>query len=137
MRRFAAATLAVLLGCGGGDSNGPSKANVQGTWVLTFTSSGTCQLSQISLVLLADGSSPTEGMFGAYAVTCTGQNPISEPADNIFAYQVSGNNVSVQFSNDAGAQKFLIGTVNGTTITGTFNWNGGYTISGTFTAVKQ
>jgi hypothetical protein len=138
MRRFAAPALALLLACCGGDGgNGPSAANVEGTWIITFTSNvgSSCSVSQISLILLADGASPHEGSYGSSAITCTGQAQISEPTGFIVAYQVSGKNVSIQFTNNP--NRSLSGSVNGATITGTFAWNSTYSISGTFIAVKQ
>jgi len=144
MRRIAGGILALLVvcGCGGDGGNGPSKANVQGTWIVTFTSNvgSSCSVSQISLILLADGATPHEGSYGSYAVDCTGQQQIAEPVGYIAAYQVSGNNVSIQFSNNP--DRFLTGSVNGATMTGSFTWKSTtvgqtYTIFGTFTAAKQ
>lgn len=144
MQRVAGAVLALLLvsGCGGDGGNGPSKANVQGNWIVTFTSQvgSSCSVSQIGLILLADGTSPHEGSYGSYAVDCTGQAQISEPLGNIAAYQVSGSNVSVQFTNNP--DRFLAGSANGATMTGNFNWNSttqsaSYSITGTYSAAKQ
>ncbi|MEP7324761.1 MAG: hypothetical protein ABI836_02335 [Gemmatimonadota bacterium] len=145
MRRISMAILALLLACGGsgGDGgNGPGNAKVQGTWVVTFTSSvgAGCSVGQVSLTLLADNSSPFEGSHGSYVVDCTGQPQISEPSDHIAAYQVSGSNVSVQFTN--APDRFFVGTVSGATMTGNFTWKSTtvgqtYNISGTFTAAKQ
>lgn len=144
MRRLTGAILALLVvtGCGGDGGNGPSKADVRGTWVITFTSDvgSACSVSQISLLLLADGASPHEGSYGPSAISCTGQADIAEPTGFIAAYQVSGQNVSIQFTNNP--NRFLNGTVNGPTITGNFSWNSTtvgqtYSIAGTFSAAKQ
>jgi len=141
MRRIAGTALVLLLvGCGGDGGNGPGDANVEGNWIITFTSSGSCTLSQIGLILLADGTTPSEGSYGSYAVTCTGQQPTGVPAGAIAAYQVSGKNVSIQFSNVANNQKTMTGTVSGATISGNFSWNASapaYSISGSFVAAKQ
>lgn len=144
MRRITGAILALLVvsGCGGDGGNGPGDVNVQGTWILTFTSSvgSSCSLGQISLTLLADGASPHEGSYASYVVTCTGQQPNLELGDYIVAYQVSGTDFSVQFSNDASNRRTIRANVAGATMSGSFSWqssSGPYSFSGTFTAAKQ
>jgi hypothetical protein len=143
--RFLPALAAMGLFACGGDSGGtgtPGDVDIEGTWVLSFTTIGPCAPSQISLILLPDGTSPNEGSYGSYAVTCTGQPAIPVVAGTIAGYQVSGSNISIQFSNVGNNQKFLVGTAGSAAMSGTFTWKSNipgssYDVAGTFTGAKQ
>ena len=62
---------AFLLACGG-DSSGPRDADVVGTWLVTFTTTGACQLGQIALILSESPSGAPLGNHGSYVISCVG-----------------------------------------------------------------
>jgi hypothetical protein len=138
----ASLVLALLtMACSGSDSGtGPPDAQVTGTWVITFSSTSTCTLSQLSLVLTAGQFGATGGSFGSYGITCPGISPGTEGPGTIESFRVSGNKVSVYVST---TPERVLGpaTVNGAIMTGSFSWKGShpqaYSIQGTFTAAKQ
>jgi hypothetical protein len=139
-RKIAILSLAGLLIACGGDSggNGPADANVQGTWVLTFSTNNSCALSQIAVILTESPSGAPTGTHGSYVFDCAGTaNDETGDPGAILGYQVSGNDFSLQFTNPPEPRR-ITGTVEGNTMSGSFLWQPGATAyGGTFTGVRQ
>lgn len=138
MKRTMLFTLASLLvACGGSESTGPDDANVLGTWIFTFTTSNSCSLSQIAVIITESPSGAPTGTHGSYVFDCAGtSNDEVGTSGSISGWQVSGENFSLQFTTTP--PRRVTGTVDGNTMTGTFLWEpGGVPFGGTYTAVRQ
>ncbi len=135
MTRALRLVLLLTLACGGSDPGGPRDANVTGSWILTFSATNTCSLSQISVILSESPSGAPIGTHGAYVLDCPNNpNDPTEPAGPILGWQVSGRNFSLQFSN-APPQRLTGVVADGDgSITGSYVWEN---LSGTFTATRQ
>jgi hypothetical protein len=133
MKRALALLLAGLAACGGdSEGNGPSDADVIGTWIVTFSSTTNCDLSQISFILSRSQSGGPLGDHGSYVISCVGVPDVQENPGSVTNWAVNGDRFSMQVSNQPA--RTLSGTVSGGTMAGTFAW---LTMSGTFTATKQ
>jgi len=133
MKRSLVLLLAGLAACGGDSGgNGPSDANVIGTWVVTFSSSTNCNLSQISFILSRSQSGGPLGDHGSYVISCVGAPDDSELPGTVASWAVNGDRFSMQVTSQP--PRILSGTVSGGTMSGTFTW---LSMSGTFTAAKQ
>ena len=138
MRRTLLVTLAsMMIACGGSDSTGPDDANVLGTWIFTFTTSTSCSLSQIAVIITESPSGAPTGTHGSYVFDCAGTaNDEVGTSGSIAGWQVSGDDFSLQFTTSP--PRRVTGTVDGNSMAGTFFWEpSGVPFGGTFTAVKQ
>lgn len=133
MRRAWTLLVAAMVACGGDSGgNGPSDANVLGTWIVTFSSTTNCNLSQISFILSRSQSGGPVGNHGSYVISCVGAPDDPENAGTVTNWAVNGDQFSMQVTSQPA--RTLSGTVSGGTMTGTFTW---LTMSGTFTASRQ
>jgi hypothetical protein len=121
----------LVIGCGGGTSSTDTHdAVILGTWVVTFSSNSSCSLSQIAFSLTESGTGAPTGSHGSYAIDCPGMSQDQEPQGPISGWNVNGNHFSIQVATNQN----LLGTVSGSSLSGTFTWGN---ITGSFTAVKQ
>ena len=133
MKRVLSFLLAGVVACGGDSGgNGPSDANVLGTWIVTFSSTTNCSLSQISFILDRSQSGGPVGNHGSYAISCVGAPDHAEDPGTVNSWAVNGDRFSMQVTSQP--TRTLSGTVSGGTMSGTFTW---LTMSGTFIAAKQ
>lgn len=137
MRNASLFLITLLLGCGGSDSSGPGDANVLGTWLFTFTTNNSCSLTQIAVILSESPTGAPIGDHGTYVFDCAGvTSDETGVAGSVAGWQVSGNDFSLQFTTSP--PRRLSGTVNGSSMSGTFLWQpAGVSYGGTFTAVRQ
>jgi hypothetical protein len=135
----------LLAGCGG-DSTGPSDANVAGTWTLSASNmSGqgvSCNLGNTPLTISQSGGTFT-GSYGPGTLTCVaGTESASVP---VHGTVVNGtvNLSAVQFDLDT-QDLHHTGTVSGNSMSGTAQWSfdfggdiGVMTLNGNWAAARQ
>ncbi len=133
-------------GCGGGDSTGPSNANLAGSWTLSASNvSGqgvSCGLANTPVTISQSGGTFT-GTYGPGTVTCVagGQSSSATIQGTIVNGTVDVN--AVQF--DLDTQDFHhTGTVSGNSMSGTARWSidlggsiGVVVLNGNWSAAKQ
>jgi hypothetical protein len=120
--RFILLGLTALLGCGGGDSTGPS-SNVVGIWFVSLSNlnnSGTSCSSTIPTRFTINGSGSTlEGGYAGGEFTCVGpEGQVSIPIGSgpILNGSINGSSVSM----DLDTPSFhLAGNVSGSSMSGT------------------
>jgi hypothetical protein len=135
----------VLAGCGG-DSTGPSEANVAGAWTLSASNvSGqgvSCNLGPTPLQISQSGATFT-GSYGPGTLTClSGTESASVPVQgSVVNGTVAGN--AVQFDLDT-QDLHLTGSLNGNSLSGTVRWIidfggdiGVVTLNGNWAAARQ
>jgi hypothetical protein len=129
--------VSVLVACGGSDSTGSGDANMLGTWIFTFTTTNSCSLTQIAVIITESSSGAPTGTHGTYVFDCAGTlNDETVTSGSISGWQVSGNDFSLQFTTSP--PRRVTGTVDGNTMSGTFVWApNGVTFGGSYTAVRQ
>jgi hypothetical protein len=146
VRVLVLSAFAVFLGACGGDSTGPSQANVAGSW--TFSASNvsgqglSCSTSPTPMTINQSGTTFT-GTYGPGTLTCVaGTQSGSTPVQGtIVNGTISGN--SVQFDLDT-QDAHATGAVNGNSMSGTLRWVidlggsvGVVTLNGNWSAAKQ
>jgi hypothetical protein len=121
---FIVLALAALTGCGGGDSTGPSNANVGGTWTLTMSNlSGqgvSCSLGSTPLTITQSGTT-FSGSYGPGTITCSAGSQSTDISVQgiIVNGTIDGNAVTF----DMDTQDFhQTGSVAGTSMSGTARW---------------
>jgi hypothetical protein len=132
MIKLLAAILVMPLVSSCGDSSGsdPRDAVVTGSWLMTFSPTGPCQLSPISFTLSESPSGAPLGNHGAYAIACVGVPDDSYNSGPVETWFVNGDTASLYVTD----VKHLTGVVAGSSWSGTFFWTG---LEGNFTAVRQ
>lgn len=103
-----------------------------GTWIVTFTSGGTCIPSQIAIIVSQEQTGAHTGTYGSHAISCTGFPDDPEDGGTVTDWQVNGNDFTLQVSNVP--PRRFIGEVSGGSWSGTYTWG---TITGAFSAAKQ
>lgn len=120
--RFILLGLATLLGCGGGDSAGPS-TNVAGIWFVSLSNlnnSGiSCNSTRSTRITINGSGSTFEGGYNGGEFTCAGpegQASIPIGSGPILNGSISGTRVSMDFDTP---DFHLTGTVSGSSMSGT------------------
>ena len=137
---------AVVGACGGGDSTGPSDANLAGVWTLSATNmSGqgvSCSLGPTPVTISQSGGTFT-GTYGPGTVTCFAgsQSASVDIQGTIVSGTVDVN--AVQFDLDTQDVRHS-GTVSGNSMSGTARWTfdlggsvGVVTLNGNWAAARQ
>ncbi|MGE0353598.1 MAG: hypothetical protein AB7I33_05595 [Gemmatimonadales bacterium] len=130
--------LILLTACSGGTDPGPSRADVSGTWLVTFSPNSSCTLSQMTLTLTQQGT-VIHGTSGTVGISCPNTNPLVEPAQTVVAGSVNGDAASVTLRSGS-LGRYINGMVSVNTWTGTFGWGVSASttvLTGTFTAQRQ
>ena len=147
MKRFFLCGLLALgpAACGGDKSTGPSDANIEGSWQITFTnmsgSGVSCNSNAFPLQISQSGSTFT-GSYGVGTFTCTG--PGGSASGNVQGVVANGtvDINAVEFDLDT-QDAHQSGSVSGNSMSGTAQWRfdlgGGQivTLNGNWSAVKQ
>jgi hypothetical protein len=137
---------AALYGCGGGDSVGPSDANVGGVWTFSISNmSGqgvSCRLGNTPMTLSQTGGTFT-GSYGPGTITCqAGSESLSATTQGTIVSGTVDVN-AVQF--DLDTQDFHhTGSISGNSMSGTARWTldlggsvGVITLNGNWAAARQ
>jgi hypothetical protein len=111
--------LALLTAACGGDSSGPSRIEVEGTWSGQFSTSGGTPVTLTMTLIETNGS-----VTGNSTLVTTGGS-IAETVTGTY----SPPQVSLQFHSAGFEDSNLSGTVGETTLTGTLNGSGFNNIS--------
>lgn len=131
---------AAVIGCGG-DSTGPSGANLEGTWGAAWTnmsgSGSSCSLSGLVMVLAQSGTT-FSGSYSNGQLSCGGQL-LGTVAGIVVNGTVSGSSVSFDLQTSDLHQS---GTVSGSSMSGQATWridtgSGVVTLTGNWGASKQ
>jgi hypothetical protein len=138
--------IAMVEGCSGDDSTGPSRASVAGSWTLSASnvsgSGVSCSLGNTPMTLTQSGDTFT-GSYGPGTLTCVaGGESISGGANGTIVNGVLNGN-SVQF--DLNTQDLHhTGTISGNSMSGTARWTfdlgagtGVVVLNGNWSAAKQ
>src|SRR4051794_12957750 len=138
--------LTIAAGACGGDSTGPSQANLAGSWTLIASNmSGqgvSCNLLNTPLSLTQSGTTFT-GTYGPGTLSCqAGGQPASTGVNgSVVNGTINGN--SVQFDLDT-QDLHHTGSINGNSMSGTARWVfdfggsiGVVTLNGNWSAAKQ
>jgi|tagenome__1003787_1003787.scaffolds.fasta_scaffold19330212_1 hypothetical protein len=146
VRLLMLSAFAIVTGGCGGDSTGPSNANVAGAWTLSASNmSGggvSCNLGNSPMTLSQSGTTFT-GSYGPGTVTCSAG--IQSFNVSVHGTVVSGivNLNAVQFDLDTGDFHHS-GSVNGNSMSGTASWTfdlggdiGVVVLNGNWSAAKQ
>jgi hypothetical protein len=135
--------LLLTLGCGGGSSSG----SISGPYEFVATSNATtgwttlieANLSASGAQTSANGPNQVQTatrLNGVWFVNGDGECPNPTPGQNSVSGTVTGSNITLTF-NEGGNVFTAVGTVNGSTITGTYSGtNAGCSDSGTFVGTQ-
>jgi hypothetical protein len=147
--RFLSSALAFLVvgACGGDDGTGPGSTNLTGTWsasVSNMTSTGvSCSSTSPTQLTLTQTGATFSGSYDGGAVSCsTPGGTLSSPVGSglVANGQVNGNSVSFDLDTP---ELHHTGTVSGTSMSGTAQWQVDYeglgtvTLNGNWEATKQ